>query len=585
MFGLFGGAFRLLQCPRLVRVRVRVASSSSSGPAPAQCGAAMQKAVVRCVPSESKLTISLGPRRLQREQSESLRTTLARIAHNTLKAQAKAGKGKRKAAHAQAQAPAQSQAPTVTLYQGEQPVPGDTCNAEAWQEGAVLEVGEARYRVERNPPTFTRLELPASILAGFPVCPTVRVEFGEPAESCFEWLIEGGSGSGAWEPAGSGRVFTPNNGHVGLRLKLRCQPGDGRRSGAAAELESAGAVEAGPGACTFDNRHSFTRRPEEEEAPPLRVVSYNILADVYAQTEFSRISLYPYCAPYALQADYRQSLIQKELSGYNADILCLQEVDKSAFTNSLSPALEAFGFQGVFRIKEKQHEGLATFFRSSKYRLLTQHDVTFSEALASDPFYGELLERISANPNVKEKVLQRSTTFQVCVLQSLKDSSRKLCIGNTHLYWHPKGGHIRLVQIAIAFRHLQQVTTEIYPDAPVIFCGDFNSTPASGVYDFVTKGSISADHPDWTSNGEGELCSMSLTHPFKLKSACGEPAYTNYVGGFQGCLDYIFMDMNMFEVVQVIPFPTHEEITCHLALPSVSHPSDHIALVCDLKCK
>ncbi|XP_067907787.1 2',5'-phosphodiesterase 12 isoform X2 [Heterodontus francisci] len=487
MCGLVSSVVRGLPSPGLLRIGAFFASGSGV--------AAMQKAVVRCVPSETKLTISLlldgGQRHMQREQSESLQTALGRIAHNLLKAQAKSRKG-RKAAQAQDLVVA----PAVILYQGDQPVPGDTSNAEAWQDGAVLQVGETRYRVERNPPTLTQLQLPTSILAGFPVCPKIEMEFGEPSDSLFEWLKEA---AGGWEPAGTGRVFTPSNSHIGLKLKLKCNPGNGRRYGTAMELESDGTVEAGPGACTFDSRHWFTRQATEE--PLLRVVSYNILADVYAQTEFSRSTLYPYCAPYALDVDYRQNLIKKELSGYNADIICLQEVDKNVFTNSLSPALEAFGFQGVFRIKEKQHEGLATFFRASKYRLLSQNDVTFSEALASDPLHFELLERISANPSVKEKVLQRSTSFQVCVLQSLKDSSKKLCIGNTHLYWHPKGGHIRLVQIAVAFRHLQQVATEIYPDAPVIFCGDFNSTPNTGLYDFVTKGNISADHPDWTSNG------------------------------------------------------------------------------------
>lgn len=36
------------------------------------------------------------------------------------------------------------------------------------------------------------------------------------------------------------------------------------------------------------------------------------------------------------------------------------------------------------------------------------------------------------------------------------------------------------------------------------------------------------------------------------------------------------------QVEQVIPLPTHQEVTTHEALPSVAHPSDHIALVCDL---
>lgn len=139
--------------------------------------------------------------------------------------------------------------------------------------------------------------------------------------------------------------------------------------------------------------------------------------------------------------------------------------------------------------------------------------------------------------------------------------------------------------MAVALAHIKHVSCDLYPGIPVIFCGDFNSTPSTGTYHFVINGSIPEDHEDWASYGEEERCNMSLTHSFKLKSACGEPAYTNYVGGFHGCLDYIFIDFDAFEVEQVIPLPSHEEVTTHQALPSVSHPSDHIALVCDLKWK
>lgn len=124
----------------------------------------------------------------------------------------------------------------------------------------------------------------------------------------------------------------PSNQDIGLRLKLCCTPKDGSRSGLAKELVSVGTVEAGPGACTFDNRHLYTAK--EVDWPAVRVVSYNILADVYAQTELSKNVLYPYCAPYALQLDYRQNLIKKELAGYNADIICLQEVDKGIESTS-----------------------------------------------------------------------------------------------------------------------------------------------------------------------------------------------------------------------------------------------------------
>ncbi|NXK86088.1 PDE12 phosphodiesterase, partial [Formicarius rufipectus] len=461
-------------------------------------------------------------------------------------------------------------------------------NAAAWQDGAVLHIGPARYRVERNPPALTELRLPRSLLAGFPVCPKVSAEFAAPQHCLFRWFREqrpAGGADEAWvEAAAAGRVFTPSNALVGLRLKLRCTPGDGeQRYGPAREVESSGPVEAGPGACTFDTRHLYTRKVCGQGS--VRAVTYNILADTYAQTEFSRTVLYPYCAPYALEVDYRQNLLKKELAGYSADLICLQEVDKSVFVDSLVPALDAFGLEGLFKIKEKQHEGLATFYRRDKFSLLSQHDIAFSEALLGEPLHKELCDQLARYPLVQEKVLQRSSVLQVSVLQSTTDPSRKLCVANTHLYWHPKGGNIRLIQIAVALSHIKHVARDLYPNIPVIFCGDFNSTPSSGTYSFISSGVIAEDHEDWVSNGEEERCSMALSHPFKLLSACGEPAYTNYVGGFHGCLDYIFIDKNALEVEQVIPLPSHEEVTTHQALPSVSHPSDHIALICDLKWK
>ncbi|XP_057273690.1 2',5'-phosphodiesterase 12 [Pezoporus wallicus] len=562
---------------------------------------AMERAVVRCVPSEPKLTLRLvlpdgSARHMQRDKAEPLGRVLARIAANTAKGNAKAAKKSKKARAAGSPAEeAPAEAPAVRLFSCDgEVVAEEVPNAAAWQDGAVLHIGEARYRVERNRPALTELRLPRSLLAGFPVCPKVSTEFAAPQHCLFRWYREQRPSAGGEAAAGDGpdwvetavveRVFIPSNALVGLRLKLQCTPGDGaQRYGLPREVESSGPVEAGPGACIFDSRHAYTRKVCGEGS--VRTVTYNILADIYAQTEYSRTVLYPYCAPYALELDYRQNLLKKELAGYSADLICLQEVDKSVFVDSLAPALDAFGLEGLFKIKEKQHEGLATFYRRDKFSLLSQHDIAFSEALLSDPVHKVLCDKLAKYPLVQEKVLQRSSVLQVSVLQSTSDPSRKICVANTHLYWHPKGGHIRLVQIAVALSHIKHVACDLYPSIPVIFCGDFNSTPSSGTYSFINSGSIAEDHEDWVSNGEEEKCNMPLSHPFKLLSACGEPAYTNYVGGFHGCLDYIFIDRNSLEVEQVIPLPSHEEVTTHQALPSVSHPSDHIALICDLKWK
>ncbi|XP_075015135.1 2',5'-phosphodiesterase 12 isoform X3 [Calonectris borealis] len=426
---------------------------AGGGRLPAARGA-MERAVVRCVPSEPKLSLRFvlpdgSARHMQRDQAEPLGRALARIATNAAKGRAKAAKKSKKARAEGGPAGEVAAAPAVRLFSRDgEAVAEEVPNAAAWQDGAVLQIGEAQYRVERNPPALTELQLPRSLLAGFPVCPKVSAEFAAPQHCLFRWYREqrpaaggeaaAGDDGPAWvEAAAAERVFTPSNALVGLRLKLRCTPGDGaQRYGPPREVESSGPVEAGPGACTFDCRHLYTKKVCGEGS--VRAVSYNILADTYAQTEFSRTVLYPYCAPYALELDYRQNLLKKELAGYSADLICLQEVDKSVFVDSLAPALDAFGLEGLFKIKEKQHEGLATFYRRDKFSLLSQHDIAFSEALLSDPLHKELCDKLAKYPLVQEKVLQRSSVLQVSVLQSTTDPSRKICVANTHLYWHPK---------------------------------------------------------------------------------------------------------------------------------------------------
>lgn len=550
----------------------------------------MQTAVVRCVPGEPKLTISFcldgSHKHMLRDQDEPVGKVLARIVASIAKNQ---GKGKKKKIpkkkHGEEAGSDETQpAADVRLLFGDDPVEGSVLNCEAWSDGAVLCVGDVRYEVLRNAPSFTTAELPRSLMADFPVCPKLQLEFGNMEDCEFTWFKETpGSGSGelSWAEVGSGRVFVPSNEDIGRKLRLRCLPKDGTRRGLVKELQSEGAVEAGPGTCTFDTRHLFTQ--QQTQRPELRVVSYNILADVYAQTELSKTVLYPYCAPYALELDYRINLVRKELCGYNADLMCLQEVDKGVFEESLSPAMDAFGFDGVFRMKEKQHEGLATFFRRSRFRFLSSHDVVLSEALSSNPLHSDLLRNLSSKPDLKEKVLQRSTSLQVCILQDVLQPDRALCVANTHLYFHPTGGNVRLVQVGVALTHLGHVISSVSPGAALVFCGDFNSTPPSGVCELLTHSSVPQSHSDWLSSGPEHHCPMDLASPFApLLSACGNPPYTNYVGGFQGCLDYIYIQPDHMEVAQVIPLPSHEEVTTYEALPSVSHPSDHIALVCDL---
>ena len=86
-------------------------------------------------------------------------------------------------------------------------------------------------------------------------------------------------------------------------------------------------------------------------------------------------------------------------------------------------------------------------------------------------------------------------------------------------------------------------------------------------------------------DAEEAIKDLNYSHPLKIESACGTPKYTNYTHLFKDCLDYIYYQTDRWEVKQVVPFPTEEELSENEAIPSAVFPSDHVALVADLKWK
>ena len=64
----------------------------------------------------------------------------------------------------------------------------------------------------------------------------------------------------------------------------------------------------------------------------VRVVTYNVLAAIYATQ-----TMFPYCPMWALSWNFRKDMILRELMGYDADVLCMQEVQADHFENFLYP--------------------------------------------------------------------------------------------------------------------------------------------------------------------------------------------------------------------------------------------------------
>lgn len=92
---------------------------------------------------------------------------------------------------------------------------------------------------------------------------------------------------------------------------------------------------------------------------------------------------FPGCPGFALTWQYRKQNLLKELVGYRADILCLQEVQSNHYTEFLAPELQKHGYTAIYKKKTAELytnstfaiDGCATFFRRDRFSLVKKYEV------------------------------------------------------------------------------------------------------------------------------------------------------------------------------------------------------------------
>jgi 2',5'-phosphodiesterase len=100
---------------------------------------------------------------------------------------------------------------------------------------------------------------------------------------------------------------------------------------------------------------------------------------------------------------------------------------------------------------------------------------------------------------------------------------------------------------------------------------------------------LNAESGGWVASSIGAT-GVHMRHPLRLSSACGDPEWTNFVGGFRGALDYVWCDTSndtpfgaAIIPVAHAPMPPLEAVTRQTALPNDEFPSDHLPMVADVR--
>ncbi|GIL47193.1 hypothetical protein Vafri_4070 [Volvox africanus] len=450
--------------------------------------------------------------------------------------------------------------------------------------GALLEVGGERFVVEVNPPTVDKLSIDGLAMVGYPTAAAATVSYADPGACRWRWTARrpGGSSAGhKWVDLGCDtQHYTPKPADEGSVLKVECTPVAVRRrhqqqqqlpatatatatgsggGGWDAELAAASAVavkdgdgemwlgetvsvmtgnvQHGPQMCSATVRCVHT--PTPVQPPGFRILSYNILADQYAGSDYAQNVLFNYCPKECLDPGYRRPLMLRELLGYQADVMCLQEVDDKAFFDFLTLHLGLQGYGGHYTNKQgKVREGSATFWRTSRFTALAHHDIRLRDAFARPlpPLHAQFEPLLAASQELTAALQQVTTIAQATLLAPREGQDEGgdggcLCVVNTHLFFHPYAPHIRTMHTAAILEEAAAFLERCAADPAlasklrgrrptVLFVGDLNSDlndGIPGVIELLRRGKLPADYWDWVQGaafkwGMGEEDAEAMAH-------------------------------------------------------------------------
>ncbi|GLT44893.1 hypothetical protein SLA2020_187660 [Shorea laevis] len=443
----------------------------------------------------------------------------------------------------------------------------------------------------------------------------VQQESGEPSSSAWADFDHGKSfdenldleGVG-WVKVGSSKIYEPTNDDIDFPLKLECTAVDHAKGTSLVQTIVTNPVISFPHrsprqmiAIGGDEKHgNIDLRSQSSNGLTFRVLSYNILASIYAPSNLG------HCPAWALAWQYRRKNLLNEIIEYDADVICLQEVQNDHLKNFFEPELTKRGYSVLFKKKTSNgvfsglyfvNDGCATFYRCDLFREIMKSELEFEGK-------GKMLVEESLGPDLADCIrLIKDNVALIVILQTLKNGSAdndlpsRICVANTHICANPDLPDVKVFQVATLIRELEEI---VESKIPLLICADLNSCPGSNPHTLLTKGRlrcIEGDNPLKIDRF------IKLVHQMQLESAYAsflhsrgidqkhsskmdpnnlEPLFTNLTPTFSGTLDYILYTADSFKVEGLLELPG-KEILGEGYLPSPYWSSDHVALMAQLR--
>ncbi|KAE8813284.1 carbon catabolite repressor protein 44-like [Hordeum vulgare] len=319
-----------------------------------------------------------------------------------------------------------------------------------------------------------------------------------------------------------------------------------------------------------------------------RLVSYNILAQVYVKSAF-----FPHSPSASLKWKARSKAVLTELKSFNADLMCIQELDE--YETFYRKNMESSGYSSIYvqRSGDKR-DGCGIFYKPKSVELLQKEVIHYNDLVETCRLDDTVISAPSNNSSPSEESsgkednkkrgdpddprvrLKRDCVGLLAAFKLSDPCEHILIVANTHIYWDPEWIDVKLAQAKYLLSKVSEfekiISNKFTCKPSVIIAGDFNSTPGDKVYNYLVSASSES-----TDEAHIKLCSLYAANG-------GEPEFTNCTPGFTGTLDYIFLSGgNSIEPTTLLRIPRGGSPDVEGGLPNFHHPSDHLPIGADFQ--
>ncbi|GFY62807.1 uncharacterized protein TNIN_112771 [Trichonephila inaurata madagascariensis] len=172
-----------------------------------------------------------------------------------------------------------------------------------------------------------------------------------------------------------------------------------------------------------------------------------------------------------------------ELGKLDAHVICLQQVAKPFYNAVLEPSLDALGFKSVFSQPEDSLKGMATFYKSSLFRLSGKSDVSLKELIEMEIETSSLntTDKVAVRTHIRRCGSVLFTHFSTVI------GTQTITIANVQIPRSDFSSHA--LQISCLAQEVVRVNGGT--NKPLLLGGEFNIAENDASYQLLRDGYLS----------------------------------------------------------------------------------------------